>query len=185
MVREDKGIGVLLEAARILKQQGRAFLVQIVGEFSSEEYRQQFLQELNDYELANHVELCGPKTGDDKWTRYRNADIFCFPTFYASESFGNVAVEAMMFELPVVTTVWRGLPDIVDDGETGFLVEIKNAPKLAERLAGLLDDEELRLRMGRKGRERYLKNFTVNRYLEETRSVILEVAAGKGRACPA
>jgi glycosyltransferase involved in cell wall biosynthesis len=179
MVREDKGIGVLLDAAELLKQQGKSFLIHIVGEFTSEAYREQLLSELSRRALTDQVEFCGRKVGDEKWMIYRNADIFCFPTFYSSESFGNVAVEAMMFELPVVTTRWRGLPDIVDDGQTGYLVEIKNSQAVAERLSNLLDDESLRIRLGRNGREKYLKNFTVNRYLEETRNVILDVMAGR------
>ena len=183
IVREDKGIDVLIEAARLLKEQGKAFLINIVGEFSSENYRQRLFQELRESGLTEHVIFCGRKVGDEKWLHYRNADLFCFPSYYAAESFGNVAVEAMMFELPVVTTRWRGLPDIVEDGETGFLVEIQNAQLVADRLALLLDDKALGLRMGRKGRERYLKNFTVNRYLKDTRTVVLDVVSGRRDAC--
>jgi glycosyltransferase involved in cell wall biosynthesis len=176
IVREDKGVGVLIEAARLLRSQGRPVMVKVVGEFASEKYHQQVLRELADKGLTECVQLCGGKIDDEKWTLYRNADIFCFPSYYPSESFGNVLVEAMMFELPVVSTLWRGIPSIVNEGETGFLVEIRNAGMVAERLAQLLDDEALRTRMGRKGRERYLEKFTVDTYLEDTRRVLLAVA---------
>jgi glycosyltransferase involved in cell wall biosynthesis len=176
IVREDKGVGVLIEAARLLKDQGRSVMVRVVGEFASEKYRQQLGLELADKGLTECVQLCGRKIDDEKWTLYRNADIFCFPSYYPSESFGNVLVEAMMFELPVVSTLWRGISSIVNEGETGFLVEIRNAVAVAERLGQLLDDEALRIGMGRRGRERYLEKFTVETYLENTRRVLLAVA---------
>jgi glycosyltransferase involved in cell wall biosynthesis len=66
------------------------------------------------------LNFAGRKVGIEKWTAYRCADIFCFPTYYGPETFGNVLLEAMMFELPTVSTRWRAIPDIVVEGETGF-----------------------------------------------------------------
>jgi glycosyltransferase involved in cell wall biosynthesis len=177
LVTEDKGVGVLLEAAGILKERGQSFQVKVVGEFTSREYREQLQRVLDDRGLNDVVEFCGRKVGDEKWALYSEADIFCFPSHYASESFGNVIVEAMMFELPVVSTLWRGIPSIVTEGETGFLVEIKNPQAVADCLERLLDDENLRAEMGGKGRARYLENFTIERYLAETAKVVTEVAA--------
>ncbi len=176
LIREDKGVNVLLEAAHLLKQRGHAFQLRFVGEFCSLEYRETVHAELKRLKLEERVEFCGRKIGDEKWARYRNADIFCFPTFYSAESFGNVLIEAMMFELPVVATRWRGIPDVVEDNETGFLTQVKDAMAVANRLEQLIADKPLRVRMGRKGRERYLEKFTVEEYLEQHRQVILEVA---------
>jgi exopolysaccharide biosynthesis WecB/TagA/CpsF family protein len=180
MVRADKGVDVLLEAARLLKQRGAQFLIRIVGEFASEEYRQQLVGQIEASELEERVDFCGPKVGEEKWELFNSADIFCFPSYYSAESFGNVLLEAMMFRLPVVSTHWRGIPDIVVDSETGFLVAIKDAEATAAKLAVLLTDKTLRERLGENGRTRYLENFTVAEYLQKHREVVLEVAA-KGR----
>lgn len=177
LVRADKGVDVLLEAARLLKQQGAQFLIRIVGEFASEEYRQQLVGQIEASGLEQQVQLCGPKVGDEKWELFDSADIFCFPSYYPAESFGNVLLEAMMFRLPVVSTRWRGIPDIVVDGETGFLVAIKDAEATAAKLAVLLSDKTLRDRLGENGRRRYLEKFTVSEYLQKHREVVLEVAA--------
>jgi len=180
LIREDKGVEVLLEAGSAeLRARGRKFRVQFVGEFSSEEYQQELLSEVTEKGLEQCVDFCGRKIDDEKWAHYRSADIFCFPTHYSSESFGNVLVEAMMFELPVVSTNWRGIPSIVEDGITGFLTDIKDPAAIANSLRRLLDDEELRRSMGREGRERYLEKFTVETYVEKTREVVLEVAHEK------
>ena len=179
LIREDKGVEVLIEAARLLRARGRKFRVRLVGEFTSEKYRQLLLHEVNDKGLEGCVDFCGRKVGDEKWAQYRSADIFCFPTHYGSESFGNVLVEAMMFELPVVATAWRGIPGIVEEGITGFLTEIKDPAAVAQRLNQLLNDQNLRISMGREGRERYLEKFTVETYVQKTRAVVLEVANKK------
>lgn len=179
LLREDKGVEVLIEAARLLRERGRKFRVQLVGEFTSEEYRERLFREVSDKGLDQCVDFCGRMIGDEKWAHYRGADIFCFPTHYSSESFGNVLVEAMMFELPVVSTTWRGISGIVEEGITGFLTEIKDPEAVAKRLSRLLDDEKLRISMGRAGRERYLEKFTIETYVEKTRTVVLEVANEK------
>ncbi len=87
-------------------------------------------------------------TGDAKVELFRSVDIFCFPSHYASESFGVVLIEAMSFSLPIVATRWRGIPEVT--GEEGtFLVEVRDAAALAARLGELLHSPELRAEMGR------------------------------------
>jgi glycosyltransferase involved in cell wall biosynthesis len=180
MVRADKGVDCLLKAAFLLKQQQRKFLIRIVGEFASAEYRKSLLQQVQDQELQDCVEFTGGKVGEEKWQAYQTADVFCFPTYYANESFGNVLLEAMMFELPVVTTRWRAIPEIVVEGETGFLVDIKDHAATAERLSRIIDNEDLGKRLGKKGRERYLANYMIDRYLERTREIVVHVAGAPG-----
>ena len=86
-----------------------------------------------------------------------------------------MAVEAMMFDLPIVSTDWRGLPDIVVDGETGFLVPPKDAKSIAERLESLISDTDLRRTMGAAGRRRYEQNFTVEKFRNQMEEVFLLV----------
>jgi glycosyltransferase involved in cell wall biosynthesis len=116
-------------------------------------------------------------TGNAKWQLYREADIFCFPTHYSAEGFPVVLLEAMMFELPVVSTKWRGIPEIVDEGETGLLVAPGDIEDLAAGLKKLLENLELRLSMGEKARKRYLAHFTAERYQQNMESVLSDLAA--------
>jgi glycosyltransferase involved in cell wall biosynthesis len=179
LLKEEKGVEVLFEAARLLQERGLRFRIECVGEFTSDDYRQKLLRQVEEQQLADCIFFVGRKIGDEKWAHFRRADIFCFPTHYPAESFGNVLVEAMMFELPVVSTWWRGIPDIVEDGVTGFLTPIKDAAEVADRLARLLQDEQMRTSMGRKGRWRYLELFTIENYIQQTERVVLDVARRK------
>ncbi|MEI4197916.1 glycosyltransferase family 4 protein [Roseovarius sp. E0-M6] len=83
---------------------------------------------------------------------YARAAIFCMPT--RLEPFGNVFVEAMWHQLPIIATRVGALPDIVEDGINGFLVPPGEANALADRLSDLLDDPERCARMGLASRER-------------------------------
>ena len=72
----------------------------------------------------------GRKYEKEKEETFAKADIFAFPTYYNNECFPLVLLEAMQHSLPVVSTFEGGIPDIVDEGEAGFLVAQKNAEKL-------------------------------------------------------
>lgn len=176
MVSEEKGIGILLEACAKLKQRGASFRCKIVGKAASEIEEKKFIEFVKYHQLEDIVEFTGPLYGDKKWKAYAEADIFCFPTHYSAESFGMVAVEAMMFALPVVATNWRGLPDIVVDEESGYLVPPKDSEATASRLQILLENPSLRERMGQSGRTRYEMHFTLDKFRHRTEEVLSSVA---------
>ena len=92
-------------------------------------------------------------------------------------------IEALAAELPVVATRVGGVPDVVTDGEDGFLVEAGATDDLAERLGRLARDPELRARMGKKGRERVLPRYAVDRLVDDVDELYRSLlsAAGVGR----
>ena len=83
-------------------------------------------------------------------------------------------LEAMATELPVVGTRVGGIPELIQDGDTGIVIEPANPVALAEALTRLLYDEDVRRSMGRKGRERVLALHTMERMIEQTQQVIIE-----------
>ena len=151
---------VLLDACARLRKLGIDFTVRFVGRFVSEAFQREVHALVKRCDLEHQVEIAGQLTGKDKWQAFAQADVFCFPTFYASETFGIVLLEAMSFALPVVATNWRGVPDIVEDGGSRFPGSDQRSAALAARVKELICDAELRARMGRRGREKFVREFT-------------------------
>ena len=82
------------------------------------------------------------------------------------EPFGLVNIELMACGLPVIASRVGGIPEIVLDGVTGLLVEPNDPQALSEAMAKLLDDPELRKRMGENARKHVVQNFSLETYLD-------------------
>jgi glycosyltransferase involved in cell wall biosynthesis len=117
---------------------------------------------------------------------YRECDVFVFPSVW-DEPFGMPIVEAMACGVPVVATRGGGIPELIEHGRTGLLVDRGDASALTDALNTLLADEPLRRRMGQAGRERVMELFTWDRIasdLVETYRPIVDrrgLAVGRGR----
>lgn len=176
LVCHAKGVGVLLDALARLHRDAVDFRARILGRFASSEEERQFRASVSHAGLEEIVRFEGVVSGDPKWTIYRDADIFCFPSHFSSESFPVVLLEAMMFSLPVVATRWKGIPAIVDENESGFLVPVEDASSITDYLRKLICDPALRTRMGARGRSRFLQKFTINVFQKRIQHALLSLA---------
>lgn len=161
---ESKGVIVLLDALKILKDSGKQFVCDFVGGETAEIDGARFKQEVEQRQLNGLAVYHGRKYGDEKDAFYYHSDVLVFPTFYPKECFPLVLLEAMQHGLPCISTREGGIPDIIKDGETGFLVERNDAEALANRMAWLIEHEEERKAMGRKGRAVYEERFTLETF---------------------
>jgi glycosyltransferase involved in cell wall biosynthesis len=176
ILRESKGVNVLLEACGLLAARGVPFELKLMGQWDSEEFANAVVTRVAELGLSSQVKFLGVRTGPDKFAAFCGADLFCFPSFFNCEAFPVVLLEAMSCGLPVVSTEWRGIPSIVDDGVTGFLVDPHDAEALAEQVERLASDAELRQAMGRAGRAKFVREFTYQRYASRMRSAFLRTA---------
>lgn len=158
----NKGVFVLLDALKILKEKGYLFSCQYVGGETAEINAMQFAVEVERRKLNDRVAYVGRKVGEEKNTFFQQADIFILPTM--NECFPLVILEAMEYKLPVISTNEGGIPDIVKDGENGLICEKQNTYSLADCIAKLLDDEELRVKMGNAGYDKFCREFTLQRF---------------------
>jgi N-acetyl-alpha-D-glucosaminyl L-malate synthase BshA len=96
------------------------------------------------------------------------SDVLLLPS--DQESFGLAALEAMACEVPVIASRVGGLPEVVTDGETGYLSAVGDVDKMAADAARLLSDEKLRKGMGQRAREsaidRYRTDVVIPQYIE-------------------
>ncbi len=105
------------------------------------------------------------------------ADLFLLPS--ESESFGMAALEAMACEVPVISTSTGGVPEVVTDGESGFLLPVGDVESMAARAIEILGDERLQRRMGAAGRTVAVEKFDVVRVVPRYREVYERAIAGE------
>lgn len=104
---------------------------------------------------------------------YAACDVFCYPSLW--EGFGLTPAEAQACGKPVVAFNNCAIPEVVDNGRTGLLVEPKNVEALAEALVSLLQDKERRIHMGLNARDRVLQLFSWDKAAQQTLQVYHEV----------
>jgi colanic acid/amylovoran biosynthesis glycosyltransferase len=159
-LKEKKGFRYLLDACRMLVDRGVEFDCQIVGEGPQ---RLELEARLDELSLRDRVSLVGPLPHAGVIAKYREATIFVLPCVTASDGdrdgIPNVILEAMAMQLPVVSTRHSGIPEAVQDQVNGLLVPPADPSALAEALARLLEDADLRERFGRNGRRRIVDVF--------------------------
>lgn len=156
-----KGFDYLLAALVRLKRDGVAFRVQILGNgslYSSLHFS------IYDLDLTDQVELVGAVPPDEVLQRLQVSDIMVLSSH--EEGISNAVLEAMASGLPVVTTSVGGMTEVITDGVEGFVVPPRDIEALQQSLDLLVQDAELRHRMGQAARQRVEKEFSLTRQAE-------------------
>ncbi len=157
-----KGQHILLQACRILAEKGIDFHLTLVGGGEDIEAVREEAERLG---LKERVTLTGP-VGQGEIRRYFDAaHLFALPSF--AEGVPVVFMEAMAKEIPCVASRINGIPELIEDGVEGFLVTPSHVEELADRLERLLADGNLRREMGRKGREKVLRLYDLDKNCEQ------------------
>lgn len=157
-----KGFHVLREACRLLWQKRRDFELVATAEPTGE--------------TDGFTRYVGWATQEELPRHYAESDIVVVPTI-AQDGLSRTSVEAMASGRPVVGSRIGGVPFTVVDGGTGLLFEPGNAADLAAKLETLLDDADLRRRMGALGHRRFEEHFTWESVIERYYRPLLNVAA--------
>ena len=169
-----KGQHIFLEAAALLHPHYPAAKFEIIGAplFSEHKYEAHLHELCRTLHLINTVEFAG--FVENVPQRIAQLDIVVHASTIG-EPFGQVIIEAMAEQKPVVATNGGGVPEIVEDGTTGLLVPMGDAPKMAEALTYLLDHPEAAAQMGREGRQRVIAQFTIQKTARMVEAVYREV----------
>ena len=136
-----------------------------------------YLEEEFPPEVRSRIRLAGRLPDDEVDRLLQSADVFVAPSLY--ESFGLIFVEAMRWGTPVVGTRVGGIPEIVEDGESGLLVSPGNPAELAGALIALLRDEGRRRRIGEAGRRRVEAEFSAERMAERAVAFYSQAIGGR------
>ncbi len=169
---KEKGIFVLLEACMMLKEKGYTFKCDFVGG-EGDINEKQFNELVQEKSLTEQVKYLGKRYGRLKEISFEEADVFVLPT--ERDCFPLVILEAMQHSLPVISTYEGGIPEIVDEDNTGYLFPPNEVERLAEKLELLLFNPELGKQMGANGRAKYEKKFTLPIFEQRLLSILKDV----------
>jgi glycosyltransferase involved in cell wall biosynthesis len=156
---EGKGQKHLVELAAILKEFQYDFLIKIVGIGKMRHQLEEYAKKLKVEDSIIFVEFL-----NDTSDFYREIDIFVFPSF--SEGCSNALLEAMASARPVVAFNISSMPEMIDDGVTGFLVPYKDVKTMAEKVTLLINNAALRKEMGDQARIKISTKFDFNKNLK-------------------
>jgi len=173
-VRPRKGPQVLLEAIpEVVRQFPEARFLFVGPDY---EMTERLLHRASELGVRGNIIFTGAVSHSELPLFYVASDIFVFPTCTPIECLGLSMIQAMASEVPIIGSRINGIPEVVDDAVTGFLVEPNSSDELSDKINTLLGDKELRLRMGKAARERAVKLFDENISIRELEKLYLDIA---------
>ena len=168
-----KGFTDLIRACALLAEGGKSFRCEIFGDGPLEKDLRAQIKNLN---LQERVELLGPKPQHELRARLSDANLFVLPSVPEAEggmdNLPTVIMEAMATALPVVSTTIGGIPEMVVENETGFLVQQEDAVALAGAIERVTNDRSLAQKLGQAGYERAQRLFSIEKNVRELCALI-------------
>ncbi|WP_020619915.1 glycosyltransferase [Paenibacillus daejeonensis] len=178
---EKKGVAYAIQAAAALAAEGREVKYTIIGDGPLREELQQLILSL---EMGEHIRLVGPKGQNEVLNILRQSDLMVAPSVTAAngdqEGIPVVLMEAMAIGLPIVSTWHSGIPELVEDGASGYLVPERDEQGLAHKLKLLMDNRHQWPEMSRRGREIVEQSYDIHRLNERLEDIFLQLLIQPG-----
>ena len=160
------------------RQSALAIQLMVAGTFVNAAEQQEWEELMKQPELAQQTRWHGFVSGEEKDRLLREADLFCFPTYYQNENQPVNLIEAMAYGLPILTTRWRSIPELFPSGYIG-LVDVRSPEQIAEALLRLATIET-----GEEFRQIFLGTFTMEKHLAALRKAFLGLETDNAKAYP-
>ena len=165
----EKGLTFLIQALRILRDEGYPLELRLAGDGPSKDHLKKLSQELG---LSDHIHFLGYLSEDEVIDELQASDIFVLPSFV--EGLPVSAMEAMAVGVPVIATNIAGTSELIADGKTGILVRPSDARTLVDAVVRMKDDHSFRLRAAELGREKIVAEFDVDKESAKLNSYLLQ-----------
>lgn len=171
-IEERKGLHILIDAIAAIKQTIPAIKLHIVGGIRKASYYNDLLNQIVNLGLQDSIVFKNHLSNSELMQEYSEAALFVLPS--KEESLGVVLLEAMATGTPIVASNIGGIPDIIEDGQNGYLVNYGDSQAMASSIIKLLSDDKLRGEMGAKGKE-MAKNYVPHKIAMEHLSLYKRV----------
>lgn len=167
---EEKGVNYLLEAMPFIINNIPNIHLDIIGEGPEKNKLEEIMKTLK---TERYITFIGQVPNKNIEKYYKRTNLVIIPSI-CKESFSLVGIEAMSVGRPVIGTNIGAIPEWLDDGKTGFLVDPGNSEQIAEKVIQLLSDRELLEQMSKNARKQAEK-FSIEKHVEKLEETYLEV----------
>lgn len=150
-IEPRKGLHILIDAIKIVKQDIPDVRLHIIGGIRKKDYYRILLKKIIEHNLSENIIFKGSVTEENLINEYSKASIFILPS--KEESLGIVLLEAMATETPIIASNIGGIPYIIKNGSNGYLVKFGDYREMAKYIIELLSDDKLRKTMGLAGKK--------------------------------
>lgn len=182
---EKKGIVFALRAIAGMLTAGRQVIYTIIGDGP---LRDQLQREIDELDLGSNVKLTGWKVHDEVLDIMRESHVLVAPSITTEkgdqEGIPNAAKEAMALGMPVIGTLHGGIPELIKDKVTGFLVPEGDAEALIDRLTFVMDNPGVWAELGRNAREYVISYFDIHELNERALHIYRNLVNGIPEGCP-
>lgn len=173
-MQPEKNPQLLLRAGKHVVSRYPNVKFVFIGGFTDKDYERETLALTKDLSMDNNAFFLGGKNPVHPY--FVHMDILVHPT-NRKEPFGLVLIEAMSYGKPVIASRIGGIPEVIEDGVTGILCESEKEKEFADAIIKLIEDKELRRRMGEMGRERVRRMFSMDRLANDMDNIFRQVAS--------
>ncbi len=168
----SKGIKSVVNSIKWLKNCKVDFKVDVIGNWRDTKTRDWALKFVHEFDLP--INFLGPKYEAEKYKHMKLSDIFIF-TPVSEEGHPFVIIEALAAGLPVISSNRGAISESVIDNLNGFIVEPNDTKGIADKLRKLIEDKDLRKKMGMESRRLYKKKYTEKNMVERLKAICDEV----------
>lgn len=169
----SKGADILIRAAHLIPEMYQSrFRLKLIGSPNDQNHYSEILK-LVDESTHGNIQLHGAMYGNKKFEALRSSQVFVLPT--RNECFPLSILEAMSAGLAVISTHEGAIPDIVETGVTGELIEHCTPEKLAEKMLIYIADPAYAKKCGGQGFEKFKKQYTIDKFEEALVSVLADI----------
>jgi glycosyltransferase involved in cell wall biosynthesis len=176
VLREEKNHEMFLAVAAEVVRSNRRVTFLIVGDGPRRDHLQRRAEQLS---LSNHVRFLGMRHDIPQILAASTVSVLTSPR----EGSANILIESMAAGVPVVTTDFAGVEEMIHDGREGFIVPLSDVPAMTQRIGDLLDQPALREKMGRHGKSTARSNFSMARMTDDLLAVYRKHLLARGVPC--
>ena len=179
----SKGYLQTLEACKLLKSNNLNFVCDFAGEFMStgsvndrvnpDSARNDFFDLISKYNLRDEVNYHGMVRGNEKQKLFREANIFLLPTNYSGEGQPISIIEALSYSVPVIATRFRGIPEQIEDGKNGILIDSASPSNIINAIEKMTKSSKVYEKMSSHAYHIFQEKFTRDQYLDRLISAVL------------